>query len=141
LGAAQSRLWHRFSPSPLSFETEPSPTTEFAQYPALVARLEGKLVAHLTWRELAAASEEHVAEYEILWIETEPAYRKMGLAMRLLEATVSAHTGRWHLEVRESNEAARALYAKFRFQETGRRKNYYSNPGEDALLMMRIANS
>jgi ribosomal-protein-alanine N-acetyltransferase len=38
------------------------------------------------------------------------------------------------LEVRESNSAARALYAKLGFHETGRRKGYYSNPAEDAIL-------
>ena len=38
------------------------------------------------------------------------------------------------LEVRESNFAARALYAKFGFTETGRRRGYYSNPTEDAVL-------
>jgi len=41
------------------------------------------------------------------------------------------------LEVRESNKAARALYKKLGFQESGRRKSYYSNPLEDALLYAR----
>ena len=38
------------------------------------------------------------------------------------------------LEVRESNSAARALYSKLGFQESGRRKGYYSSPAEDAIL-------
>jgi [ribosomal protein S18]-alanine N-acetyltransferase len=38
------------------------------------------------------------------------------------------------LEVRASNAPAIALYAKCGFQQDGRRKNYYSNPTEDALL-------
>ena len=37
------------------------------------------------------------------------------------------------LEVRESNHAARGLYGKFAFEQIGRRANYYTNPGEDAL--------
>lgn len=37
------------------------------------------------------------------------------------------------LEVRESNLAARALYEKHGFAETGRRKRYYSDPPEDAI--------
>jgi polysaccharide biosynthesis protein PslH len=139
LGAVQAKLWHRFSPSPLTIEPEPSPTTEFAQYPALVARLNGKLVAHLTWHELAAASDGHLAEYEVLWIEADPSYRRMGLAGRLLEAALATHLGRWFLEVRETNAAARALYTKLQFQETGHRKGYYSNPEEDAVLMQRPA--
>jgi [ribosomal protein S18]-alanine N-acetyltransferase len=38
------------------------------------------------------------------------------------------------LEVRESNLAARRLYEKHGFQETGRRSDYYNDPPEDALL-------
>lgn len=38
------------------------------------------------------------------------------------------------LEVRESNAAARALYEKLRFQQSGRHKSYYVNPMEDAIL-------
>jgi len=39
------------------------------------------------------------------------------------------------LEVRSGNQAARALYASFGFEVVGKRKRYYSNNGEDALLM------
>ena len=38
------------------------------------------------------------------------------------------------LEVRESNSAARRLYEKWALVENGRRKNYYTNPNEDALI-------
>jgi ribosomal-protein-alanine N-acetyltransferase len=38
------------------------------------------------------------------------------------------------LEVRESNLAARALYQKLHFQPNGRRKSYYRDPEEDAIL-------
>ncbi len=38
------------------------------------------------------------------------------------------------LEVREANAAARALYTKAGFRECGRRKSYYQNPVEDAIL-------
>jgi len=41
------------------------------------------------------------------------------------------------LEVRESNVAARGLYEKLGFKESGRRKCYYSNPLEDAILYRR----
>jgi ribosomal protein S18 acetylase RimI-like enzyme len=37
--------------------------------------------------------------------------------------------------VRASNLGAQALYAKLNFREVGRRKNYYSNPKEDALIL------
>ena len=38
------------------------------------------------------------------------------------------------LEVRENNTAARKLYEKTGFVEVGMRKNYYSNPTENAVL-------
>jgi len=42
------------------------------------------------------------------------------------------------LEVREFNDAARKLYEKCGFQIAGRRKKYYKNPEEDALLMLTL---
>ena len=39
------------------------------------------------------------------------------------------------LEVRESNVPARRLYGKFGFSEAGRRRGFYSDPKEDALLL------
>ena len=39
------------------------------------------------------------------------------------------------LEVRESNRAAKALYEKWAFTEEGRRKAYYTDPEEDALIL------
>jgi [ribosomal protein S18]-alanine N-acetyltransferase len=43
-----------------------------------------------------------------------------------------------HLEVRPSNRAARHLYEEEGFFETGRRRNYYEQEGEDAILMERV---
>ena len=39
------------------------------------------------------------------------------------------------LEVRESNQAARGFYASLGFLEEGRRRSYYADPVEDAVLM------
>jgi ribosomal-protein-alanine N-acetyltransferase len=39
------------------------------------------------------------------------------------------------LEVRPSNDPARHLYGKFGFEQVGRRKNYYQEPVEDALVL------
>lgn len=41
------------------------------------------------------------------------------------------------LEVRESNEKARSIYSKFGFVKVGERKNYYSEPKENAILMTK----
>ena len=64
--------------------------------------------------------------------------RRQRLGTRLLSDFLShvraANGVRIFLEVRESNFAARVLYEKFSFRLAGVRRNYYSNPAEDALL-------
>lgn len=81
-------------------------------------------------------------ECEIENIAVIGAARRRGLGTRLLGEfleLVRARGGReiW-LEVRESNLAARALYEKWAFVETGRRKTYYQDPVEDALILRFI---
>ena len=48
-----------------------------------------------------------------------------------------AHLSFLTLEVRASNEPAIALYRKHGFEEAGRRKDYYTKPKEDAVIMTR----
>ena len=70
-----------------------------------------------------------------------PELRRQGLASQLLEAVIAeaAHLGAAviTLEVRRSNEPALRLYTGAGFREAGVRKNYYTNPVEDALLLVR----
>ena len=65
-------------------------------------------------------------------------WRRRGTGSRLLQKLISTLRERRlrqvQLEVRESNSIARALYRKFGFAERGRRKKYYTNPSEDAVL-------
>jgi [ribosomal protein S18]-alanine N-acetyltransferase len=77
-------------------------------------------------------------EWEIENIAVTGDARRRGLGTRLLGEfldLVRSRGGREiFLEVRESNRAARALYEKWAFVEAGRRKAYYQNPAEDALI-------
>ena len=57
------------------------------------------------------------------------------LARELLEQARRSGAEAIRLEVRESNLAARQLYAKLGFRVSGRRAGYYRDPAEDALLM------
>lgn len=70
-----------------------------------------------------------------------PGARRQGIGAALLIAVLSwaaAEAARHiFLEVRESNSAARALYARFAFALQGRRRGYYADPEEDALLLGR----
>ncbi len=78
-------------------------------------------------------------EAEIFRVATLPEYRRRGVGRALLSeflkrtAEKSCHD--FFIEVRESNTPARALYAFFGFSETGRRRGYYSQPKEDAILL------
>ena len=56
------------------------------------------------------------------------------LLVELLERARQAGARNVFLEVRESNLAARSLYQKWAFVESGRRKTYYRDPDEDAVL-------
>lgn len=97
-----------------------------------VAEFDGKIVGMLVaW---LLVDEAHIAT-----LATHPGYRRQGIAKKILthalrqlmdEGAVSAF-----LEVRESNSAAREMYHKFGFEETGRRPRYYKDNDEDAILM------
>lgn len=81
-------------------------------------------------------------EWELENIVVAEKLRRQGLGRKLLQALIDhmAEAGGKivFLEVRESNYAARALYEQFEFNITGRRKNYYANPAEDAILYQRV---
>jgi [ribosomal protein S18]-alanine N-acetyltransferase len=77
-------------------------------------------------------------EWEIENVAVSGPARRRGLGSRLLGeflALVRDRRGKnVFLEARETNRAARALYEKWAFIEAGRRKNYYQEPCEDAVI-------
>jgi ribosomal-protein-alanine N-acetyltransferase len=78
-------------------------------------------------------------EWEIENIVVGPESQRQGIAGRLIKELVrrvrQSDLQSVLLEVRESNSAARALYEKAGFKEEGRRRGYYRNPEEDALVL------
>ena len=80
-------------------------------------------------------------EADMMNIAVEPAYRRQGIAEGLVERLVShlalTQVRCLTLEVRASNEPAKALYEKLGFIQVGRRPNYYRNPKEDALILRK----
>lgn len=73
-------------------------------------------------------------------VAVEEAARRHGVASALLDVFCrfgQANLAFLTLEVRASNAAAIALYQKHGFAQVGLRKNYYSNPREDAIIMTR----
>ena len=72
-------------------------------------------------------------------IAVEADMRRQGIGSELLKKSIKMGieqgAQRALLEVRESNHAAQALYMQFGFESYGKRRKYYTNPDEDAMLM------
>lgn len=97
-----------------------------------VAEADGEIVGMLVaW---LLVDEAHIATLAV-----HPAHRRRGIARKLLShalrsmAEEGAVTS--FLEVRESNIAAQELYRQFGYEAVGRRKRYYKDTDEDAILM------
>ncbi len=80
-------------------------------------------------------------EADMMNVAVADAFRRRGVAQRLIEALVEGLKERkvhnLALEVRASNGPAIALYDKLGFTQVGRRPNYYRNPKEDALILRK----
>ena len=76
---------------------------------------------------------------ELLNIAVSEEFQKKGIGLLLLQSVIveaRRHLAeRMLLEVRESNEKARRLYCQNGFCELGIRKNYYTQPNENAIIM------
>ncbi len=81
------------------------------------------------------------ARYDDLWhlmnVAVDPEYRRRGIAREMIERLFEeAGAGaRFTLEVRVSNAGAIEMYERFGFRHAGRRRRYYHDNGEDALIM------
>ena len=83
------------------------------------------------------------AHYDQAWhimnIAVDPDRRRQGIGRALLDALIerAGQTSNYTLEVRVSNDPAIKLYEEYAFRSVGRRRRYYSDNGEDALIMWR----
>jgi ribosomal-protein-alanine N-acetyltransferase len=117
---------------------------------SFVSELEGNRFARL-WVCRTAGSTGKVAGYLSAWLIYEELriqnvavaqpWRRQGIAAQLLRhALLAGQEGgclEALLEVRPGNEAALGLYRRFGFEPAGHRSGYYSDTGEDALLLAR----
>ena len=82
-----------------------------------------------------------MGESDMMNIAVHPDYRNQGVATGLIVGLIEELRKRGShcltLEVRASNETAIRLYRTLGFQEAGRRRNYYRNPREDALILRK----
>lgn len=83
-----------------------------------------------------------LGEADMMNVAVDPEYRRQGVAGALVTALAQrlAQQGNVSLmlEVRASNVPAMALYQKLGFEQVGRRKDYYRNPKEDALILKKL---
>jgi len=98
----------------------------------LVARANGAVVGYAgIWMMV---DEAHITTFAV-----EPAWRRQRLGetllVALLDLAIGRHAREATLEVRLSNLPARRLYEKYGFRPVGVRPRYYSDNGEDALIM------
>lgn len=98
----------------------------------IVAKLDGKIVGYSGFRFV-------LDEGHITTLAVHPDYRGRGigtsLVSKLIESAKNKNIKRLFLEVRESNKVAQKIYKKLGFKVIDRRREYYQNPVEDALVM------
>ena len=122
----------------LSFRT-PWPSYAFEQ------ELQGNRLA----RYLVARAGDRIVGFAGVWLMVDeahvttfaihPDWRRQGIGRQLLlnlvELSITIGARRMTLEVRASNDVAQSLYRSFGFEVAGRRPRYYTDDGEDALVM------
>lgn len=103
---------------------------ELAEY--IVGELDGKIIAYAgAWVSFNQA--------DVMSVAVDPEYRGQGVGTILFGELIKAVKARGAksitLEVRPSNTAAIKLYESFGLKSVGRRRGYYLDNGEDALIM------
>lgn len=97
-----------------------------------VLRSAGKAIAFVVTRR-------HPPELDIVNLAVAAEHRRSGfgrvLLRFLIEMARNSGVDRIFLEVRAGNHAARCLYRSLGFEETQKRRNFYEDPVEDAILM------
>ena len=82
-----------------------------------------------------------MGETDMMNVAVHPDYRRRGIGKTLIESLIvvlkERNSRSLTLEVRASNVPAITLYTDLGFTETGRRRNYYRNPKEDALILRK----
>jgi ribosomal-protein-alanine N-acetyltransferase len=126
------RIEGQVYPRPWTFTLYMSELNQRASRHYVVARIGSQITGYAGM--LFSADEGHITTLAV-----DPAWHRHRIGTRLLlhQARAATAHGARHLtlEVRASNEPAKALYRRFGFEAAGVRKNYYAEVGEDAIIM------
>jgi [ribosomal protein S18]-alanine N-acetyltransferase len=102
---------------------------DYLDHEFLVAIVGSSVAGFAVFRQLAPD------ERELLNIAVAPEFRRKGVARALWHRVITGFHGNVFLEVRDSNEAAIALYKSLNFKVVSTRQNYYQSPPEAAIVM------
>jgi ribosomal-protein-alanine N-acetyltransferase len=107
-----------------------------------VASSENEIICGFVVGRIIPGVSDEIKSSEIYNIGVDPVKQRKGLGRSLLDAFISESLTRnaseIHLEVRSGNRSAIEFYRKLGFATIGSRKSFYSNPIEDATLMISI---
>lgn len=140
-----------WTPSAFAYEVQANPRSYYLvarfRQPPPVRRFQGRLVSAL--HRLSGRRKPEILGYGGFWLMVDeahistvavaPRHRRRGIGELLLAGLMDwaceVQAGVLTLEVRASNLTAQSLYHKYGFEVVGVRKGYYSDNGEDALIL------
>lgn len=131
-------------------QTESGETESGTNFPGLISRIRGMFdKENRLDRRVVTSTNHNILGYAAMWLMVDEAhltsiavkgtYRRRGIGETLLNSIIDLalklNAQIVTLEVRESNVAAQGLYRKYGFARMGIRRGYYSDDGEDAIIM------
>jgi ribosomal-protein-alanine N-acetyltransferase len=134
------RLTYADLPAVLSIERRSFPAPwSLAMFVLEVSKPSGVCLAAIAGDEIVGylVCSRYADVFHLMNVAVDPDLRRRGIAVRMIEQMLdeAGRDERYTLEVRVSNHPAIAMYERLGFRRAGRRRRYYSDNGEDAMIM------
>jgi ribosomal-protein-alanine N-acetyltransferase len=134
------RLTYADLPAVLSIERRSFPAPwSLAMFVLEVSKPSGVCLAAIAGEEIVGylVCSRYADVFHLMNVAVDPDLRRRGIAVRMIEQMLdeAGRDERYTLEVRVSNHPAIAMYERLGFRRAGRRRRYYSDNGEDAMIM------
>ena len=134
------RLTYGDLPAVLSIERRSFPAPwSLAMFVLEVSKPSGVCLAAVAGDEVVGylVCSRYADVFHLMNVAIEPERRRLGIAARMIDRMLveAGRDERYTLEVRVSNHGAIEMYEKLGFRRAGRRRRYYSDNGEDAMIM------
>jgi len=134
------RLTYADLPAVLSIERRSFPAPwSLAMFVLEVSKPSGVCLAAVAGDEIVGylVCSRYADVFHLMNVAIDPELRRRGIAVRMIERMLdeAGRDERYTLEVRVSNHPAIAMYERLGFRRAGRRRHYYSDNGEDAMIM------